>query len=99
MGAKKRKNMGKTITVKLVVIREVDKNERTKSEMAQTYGIPLSTLTTYLKKRKEFYWTSGFARPQYFEAHEDLLCKTWQMEDNLFEQLCRALKNRLPVEG
>jgi hypothetical protein len=55
MGAKKRKNMGKTITAKLVVIREVDKNERTKSEMAQTYGIPLSTLTTYLKERREFY--------------------------------------------
>jgi hypothetical protein len=42
MGAKKRKKMGKTKAAKLVVLREVDKNERSKSEMAQTYGIPLS---------------------------------------------------------
>jgi hypothetical protein len=41
MGARKTKNMSKTTAAKLVVIREVDKNER--SEMAKTYGMPLPT--------------------------------------------------------
>ena len=31
------------------MIREVGKNERGKSEIAQVYGIPLLTLKTYLK--------------------------------------------------
>ena len=35
--------MSKTTAAKLVAIREVDKNERSKSEMAQTYGMPLPT--------------------------------------------------------
>jgi hypothetical protein len=49
MSAKKRKNMDKTTAAKLVAIRDVDTTER--SKMAQPYGIPLSTLPTYFKKR------------------------------------------------
>jgi CENP-B N-terminal DNA-binding domain. len=35
------KNTGKTMEEKLEVIREVHKNERSKSEIAQAYGLPL----------------------------------------------------------
>jgi hypothetical protein len=31
------------------VVREVDRSERSKSEIAQAYGIPLLTVSTYLK--------------------------------------------------
>jgi len=41
MSENKRKNMGKTIAEKLAVIREVHKVERSKSEIAQAYGLPL----------------------------------------------------------
>jgi hypothetical protein len=41
--------MGKTVAGKPEIIREVDKNKRSKSEVAQEYGIPLSTLLIYLK--------------------------------------------------
>jgi hypothetical protein len=51
MSEKKRKNTGKTKAEKLEVIREVDKNERSKSEIAQPYGIFLSILSMYLKNR------------------------------------------------
>jgi hypothetical protein len=42
-----RKNMGKTIAEKLEVISEEVKNKRSKSEIAQAYGITLSTLSSY----------------------------------------------------
>jgi hypothetical protein len=51
MSEKNSKYTGKTITEKLEVIREVDKNERSKNEIVQAYGIPLSTLLTYLKNQ------------------------------------------------
>jgi len=41
MSENKRKNVGKTIVEKLAVIREVHKIERSKSEIAQAYGLPL----------------------------------------------------------
>jgi hypothetical protein len=47
MSEKTRKNTRKKITEKLEVIREVDKNERSKSEIAQADGIPFSTVSTY----------------------------------------------------
>ena len=46
---KTRKNMGKTVAEKMEVIREVDRYERSKSEIAQATGIPLSTVSPYLK--------------------------------------------------
>jgi hypothetical protein len=48
---KKRKYIGKTIAEKLEVTVEVDKKERNKTEIAQAHGIPLPTLSTYLKNR------------------------------------------------
>jgi hypothetical protein len=46
---RREKNTGKTIAEKLEVIREVDKNERSKREIAQAYGSPLSTLNVFKK--------------------------------------------------
>lgn len=43
----KSKNQGKTAVRKLGAVRQVDKNGR--SKVAQAYGIPLSTLSQYLK--------------------------------------------------
>lgn len=34
---------------KLQIIAKADKKERSKTDKAQAYGIPLSTLSTYLK--------------------------------------------------
>jgi hypothetical protein len=51
MSEKKRSYMGKTIAEKLDVITEVDKNERSRSEIAQVYGIPLSTVSMCLKNK------------------------------------------------
>jgi hypothetical protein len=51
MNEKARTNTGKTKAEKLEVIREVDKNERSKSEIAQAYRITLPTLPTYVKNR------------------------------------------------
>jgi hypothetical protein len=41
MSENKRKNVGKTIVEKLAVIREVHIIKRSKSEIAQAYGLPL----------------------------------------------------------
>jgi hypothetical protein len=41
MSEDKRKNMGKTTAERLAVIREVHKIERSKSEIAQAYGLPV----------------------------------------------------------
>ena len=42
--------MGNTTAGKIEVNRGVDKNEISKNEIPQAYGIPLSTQLTYLKK-------------------------------------------------
>jgi hypothetical protein len=41
--------MGKMLVGKPQIIREMDKNKRSKSDVAKEYGIPLSTLLTNLK--------------------------------------------------
>jgi hypothetical protein len=43
MSEKKRKYDGKLIAEKLEVIREVIKKEKSKTEISQAYGIPVST--------------------------------------------------------
>jgi hypothetical protein len=45
-----RKNTRNTIAEKAEIIREVDKKEKTKTEISQPYKMQLSTLFTYLKK-------------------------------------------------
>jgi transposase-like protein len=45
---KRREKYGKAVVEKLEVVREVDKNERSVSEIAQAYGIPLSALSKYV---------------------------------------------------
>jgi hypothetical protein len=47
MSEKKRKYTGKTVVEKLEVVREVDRNERSKSETTEVYEIPLFTCLTY----------------------------------------------------
>jgi hypothetical protein len=47
--SEKRKYIGRTVAQKLQIIVEVDKKERSNTEIAQPCGIPLSTLLTYLK--------------------------------------------------
>jgi predicted DNA-binding protein (UPF0251 family) len=44
MSEKKKRYLEKTIAEELEVIREADKKEISKSEMAQVYGIPVSPL-------------------------------------------------------
>jgi hypothetical protein len=51
MSGKKRKYAGKTIVEKLDIIAEVDKKERSKTEIALAFRILLSTLSTYLRNR------------------------------------------------
>jgi hypothetical protein len=46
--------IGKTIAEKLEIIAEDDKKERSKTKIAQAYGIPLSTLSTYFKNQDSF---------------------------------------------
>jgi hypothetical protein len=48
---KEEKYIGKTIAKKLATIAEINKKERGKTEIAQAYEIPLSTMSTYLKNR------------------------------------------------
>jgi hypothetical protein len=45
--------IGKAIAEKLEIIAE-NKKERSKTKIAQAYGIPLSTLSTYLKNQDSF---------------------------------------------
>jgi hypothetical protein len=45
----KRKCKGKTVAEKVEVIREADKKEASKNGIAHAYGIPLSTLSVFLK--------------------------------------------------
>jgi hypothetical protein len=95
---KRKKNTGKKIAEKLEEFREVDKNERSKSEIAQAYGIPLSTLSTYLKDLDS-------VEQQASQEHDISKrmrirdAKHGNMEEELFEWFCHARKNRLAVGG
>jgi hypothetical protein len=64
-------------------LREVDKKESSKTEIAQAYGIPLFTLSTYLKNRDSI---------ENQVKHSDL-------EDELFEWFCHARSSSIPAEG
>jgi hypothetical protein len=81
--------VGLAIAGKLGVIREVDKNKRSKSEIAQAYGIPFSTLSVYLKK-----WDS--LEQQALQGDDILkhmrICgaRHGVMENELFEWFCHA---------
>lgn len=44
--------LGINITVKVAVTREVEKRLKKKSEIAKDFGIPLNTLSTYLKNKE-----------------------------------------------
>jgi hypothetical protein len=93
---RREKKTGKTIAGKLVVIRKVDKNER--SEIAQAYGIPLSTLSTYFKNRDsiEQQASQGCNISKHMRIHGT---RHGNMEYEPFEWFCHDRKNRLAVDG
>jgi hypothetical protein len=95
--SKERKYVGKTIAEKLDIIVEVNKKERSKTEIAQVHGIPLSTLSTYLKNRDSI----GNQALQGAEVSKRMrICgaKHSDLEDELFEWFCHAHVNNIPVE-
>jgi transposase-like protein len=98
MSEKKRKYAGKTIAVKLDIIAEVDKKERSTTEIAQAYGIPLSTLLTYLKNQDsiENQALQGEEVSKRMRIRE---AKHSDLEDELLEWYCRAHAKNIPVEG
>jgi hypothetical protein len=98
MSEETRKNMGKTIAEKLEVIGEVGQNERSKSEIAQAYGITLSTVSTYFINQYFIEWQALQGRDM--SKHMRIRgAKHGSMEGKLFEWFCHARKNRLAVDG
>lgn len=79
--------MGKTIEEKLEVIREVGKNER--SEIAQAYEIPLSTLSTYLTKL-DTVEQQALQEGNISKRTRICAAEHGDMENELFEWLCHA---------
>jgi hypothetical protein len=96
--SEKRKYAGKTIAEKLQIIREVDKKERSKTEISQAYGIPISTLSTYLKNRDsiENQALEGAEVSKWMRIRG---AKYGDLEDELFEWFCFARSNNIPMEG
>jgi len=98
MGAKKTKNMSKT-AAKLVVIREVDKNEGSKGEMAQTYGMPLCGGGGRREEEKDSTEHQVLHGHNILKHMRILGAKHGNMEHKLFEWFRHARENRLPVDG
>jgi hypothetical protein len=98
MSEKKRKYAGKTIAERLDIIAEVNKKERSKTEIAQAYGIPLSTLSIYLKNRDciENQALQGAEVSKRMRIHG---AKHSDLEDELFKWFCHARAKNIPVEG
>jgi hypothetical protein len=91
----KRKYVRKTIAEKLDITAEIDKKEKSKTEIAQAYRIPLSTLSTYMKYRdsieNQALQGAEFSNQICGVKHSDL-------EDEVFEWFCHACANNIPVE-
>jgi hypothetical protein len=98
MSEKKRKYIGRTIAEKLGVITEVDKKERSKTEIAQAYGILLSTLSTYLINRDSI---ENQALQGAEASKQARICgaKHSRLEDKLFEWFCHAHTSNIPIES
>jgi hypothetical protein len=98
MSEKKRKYIGKTTAEKLEIIAEVDRKESSKTEIAQAYRIPLSTLLTNLKNRDyiENQALQGAEVSKQMRIHG---AKHSDLEDELFEWFCHARANNIPVKG
>jgi hypothetical protein len=96
MSKKKRKYVGKTTAEKPHITVEVNKKERSKTEIAQAYGIPLSTLSTHLKNRDsvENQALQGAVVSKRMRIHG---AKHSDLEDELFEWFCHAHANNIPV--
>jgi hypothetical protein len=89
MSEKKRKYTGKTTVEKLDVITEVDENERSKSEIAQVYGIPLSTMLMYLKN-KDSVEQQAMQRGSILKYSRIHGAKLGDLENELFKWFCHA---------
>lgn len=94
----KRKYIAKTISEKLDILYEVDKKVKTKTEIAKDFGIPLSTLSTYLKNRKaiELQAVEG---NKINERKRIRTAKHVDVERELFDWFCQARANNIPLSG
>jgi hypothetical protein len=97
MSKKKRKYVGKTIAEKLDIIAEVNKKERSKTEIAQACGIPLSTLLTY-SKNLDSIENQALQGAEVSERMRIRGAEHSNLEDELFEWFCYASANNIPVE-
>jgi hypothetical protein len=85
---KRKKITGKMVVGKLQVIRERTKM-KSKSDIAKTYGIPLSTLLSYLKNTIP---VQGCDILKHMRIHE---AKNLNMENELFVRFCHAENNSM----
>ena len=94
---KKIKRMGKTTEGKQEVIGGIHKN-KSKSETAQVYGIPLSALSTYLKNdnssEQQALWSGNILKQMRIHRtnHGD-------MENELIHWFCHAQRNTTAPGG
>jgi transposase-like protein len=98
MAEKKRKYIGKPIAEKLEITAEVNKKERSKNEIAQAYGIPLSTLSTYLKNQDSIK-NQALQGAEVSKQMRIRGAKHSNLEEKLFEWFCHARANNIHVES
>jgi hypothetical protein len=79
-------------------LQEVDKKERSKTEIAQAYGILIFTLSTYLKNRDSIE-NQALQGAEVSKRMRICGAKHSDLEDELFEWFCDACTNIIPVEG
>jgi hypothetical protein len=77
------------IAEKLEIIAEVDKKEMSKTEIAQAYGILLSTLSVYLKNRDSVE-NQSFKGAEVSKQMRIHGAKHSDLEDELFRWFCHC---------
>jgi hypothetical protein len=92
------KYVGKTIAEKPDKFAELNKKVRRKTEIAQAYGIPLSTLSTYLKNRDSIE-NQVLQGAEVSKRKRIRGAKHTDLVDELFEWFCHGRANNIPVEG
>lgn len=87
-----------TLTEKIKILREVDNGRKTKTEIAKQYGIPLSTLSTFIKNREtiesqaESGETDGSKKRNRGAKHE-------RLERELLDWFFQCRSNNIPLSG
>ena len=96
MASQKRKLQIHKIETKYRAILDVEAGSRSKSEVAKCYGIPLSTLSTWVKnaeKTKDAFMANGNARKRVKS------CQYPDVEDALFTWFKAARSQNIPISG